>query len=237
MLVASPPETTGKKSKTRTEDECVICEESKWSKKNPLLKPNQDTWNTIAEKAQEWKGLGTNYDDLYEKIQVDAAPQKIHKLCKLEIVEQKLKRAQDSHRKSVIEANVGEADENPTNQTNEPRTRSSRIGSTHSTCIICTEALEGKTVRSKLGGRTPVKYHRLEMEDAWKTFSKAVEYVEDEQTKNRLQALITFCDNDGGILKAAALDIRYHKDCWKTYCRPVYNQKASDTKKNNFSND
>lgn len=230
LLVASPPETTSKKTKTHTEDECAICEASISSKMNPLQKPNQDTWNNIAAKAQEWKGLGTKHDDLHEKIQVDAEPSKIHKLCRLEIVGQKLTRALDTHNKSVLSEKVGEAVGIPTPQINETRTRSSRIGLTDSTCVICTKTLEGKAVRSKLGGRSVVKYHRLETADAWKTFSKAAEYVEDEQTKKRLQALVTFCDNDGGILKAAALDIRYHKDCWKTYCRPVYNQKVIDTK-------
>lgn len=231
MLIASPPEPPSKRSKTNPEAECVICELSATTKNNPLQQPNQDTWNNFAEKAQQWKGLGTKYDDIHEKIKVGAAPSQVHKLCKLEIVGQKLTRAQDAHRKFVFIENVGEAGGEPTPQVNESLTRSSRIGSTHSSCVICTEPLEGKIIRNKLGGRASVKHHRLETLDAWKTFSKAVDYVEDKQTKNRLQALITFCENDGGILKAAALDIRYHKDCWKTLCRPVYNQNASDTTK------
>ncbi|XP_063222022.1 uncharacterized protein LOC134530774 isoform X1 [Bacillus rossius redtenbacheri] len=231
LLNASPPEPIGKKTKTRAEDDCVICKQSTTSKRNPLQNPNQDTWNKIAEKALEWKDLGTSFDDIHEKIQVNALPRKIHKVCRLEVVGHKLLRAQDTYyRKSMPEENVGEAAGTSAEHTKEQRIRSSRIVS-KSVCVFCTETLEGKTVRNNVGGRTPVKVHRLETQDAWKTFSKAVEYVDDKQTKDRLQAIITFCDNEGGIRKAAALDIKYHKDCWKTYCRPVYHQNASGIKK------
>ncbi len=118
--------------------------------------------------------------------------------------------------------------EKPFQHSIQPRARSSRLGfSVESSCVICSEQLEGKTYRNANGGRTAVKCHRLETTEAWESFSNAVQYVEDEKQRNRLQALVTHCDNDGGILKAAALDIRYHKDCWKTYCRPVYNKHMS----------
>ena len=49
----------------------------------------------------------------------------------------------------------------------------------------------------------------------------------DKAGKSRLQALVSFCESGGGIKKAAALDIRYHKDCWMEYCRPVWRQRQN----------
>jgi hypothetical protein len=236
LLIASTPGPTGKKTKPLIADnECVVCHKSGTSKSNPLIEPNQETWNTIYLKTQSWKNLGTKFDNLFEIIQFGAAPKEIHKLCKLEIVGEKLKRAQ---KRNNSDSRVRDTDAD-TSSTNEIRARCSRMqkGSLHSACILCTENLERKVITGEIGGRTLVKHQILETEDALRTFSEDVHYVDDEQTKFRLQALVTFCNNEGGILKAAALDICYHKECWKAYCRPVYNKKASDEKKNSFGSD
>jgi len=37
-------------------------------------------------------------------------------------------------------------------------------------------------------------------------------------------------------MKAAALDIRYHKDCWKTQCRPVWHENACRKADNSTAN-
>lgn len=110
MLVALPPVSSGKKIKSYTEDECVICGWgiSIFQKQYPLQKLH-DSWNAIADKAQEWKVLEAKYNELHEKIQVGTVPKKIHKVCRLEIVGQKLSRVQKSSKKSFIEENVLEA--------------------------------------------------------------------------------------------------------------------------------
>jgi hypothetical protein len=81
-----------------------------------------------------------------------------------------------------------------------------------------------------------VQSHRIETAEAWKTFERSVDFVTDPLKKSRLLALVTFCNGEGGILKAAALDIRYHKDCWRTQCRPVWHEKACQKATSNAAN-
>jgi len=54
LLVALPPTTTAKKSKTLNTDKCAVCEKSTSSKSNPLQQSSPEAWNNLAEKAQEW---------------------------------------------------------------------------------------------------------------------------------------------------------------------------------------
>ena len=80
-----------------------------------------------------------------------------------------------------------------------------------------------KIVRSKTTkARLCVPFHRIETAHAWETPVQALRYVQNKSQRNRLQILVTQCESEGGIAKAAALDIRYHKDCWKVYYRPVW---------------
>lgn len=87
--------------------------------------------------------------------------------------------------------------------------------------------MKGKTARNTLGEKRNIKFHGIETEAAWRTFVEAIPYVKDELKKSRLEALATLCNSNGDTLKAAALDIYYHKECWKSFCRPVYDAKTN----------
>ena len=80
LLVAKPPDSTVKKTKVVTDDHdsCVVCGESTTSKSNPLQQPSQETWDSVAHKAEEWRGLGTQFHNLYERLQVGENPKKLH---------------------------------------------------------------------------------------------------------------------------------------------------------------
>ena len=174
----------------------------------------------MAHKCEEWRELGTDFSSLYKCIQVDKTPRKVHKICRLNVTGIKLKRAKKLQNKY---RDNDPKDIESTEETLNVR-RSSRISSKVSkfSCVICEKLLTGKTLRNILGERKNNKCHRIETETAWKTFVEAIPYVKDELRKSRMEALATFCNLNGGILKAAALGIFYHNGCWKSHCKPVY---------------
>src|SRR6267154_5233814 len=137
ILTATPPEPIEKKIKSKSLEICTVCEKSSISKSNPLQQQSQETWNNLAHKALEWKGLDTVYNRLHEHIQVDTAPIKVHQICKLDVVGVKLERAQESFRLS-LSSKEKEVAENPVQHSIQPRARSSRLGfSVESSCVIC----------------------------------------------------------------------------------------------------
>ena len=59
------------------------------------------------------------------------------------------------------------------------------------------------------------------------TFVEAIPFVIEEMKKYHLEALATYCNSNGGIHEAAALDSFYQKECWKSHCRPVYDTQTN----------
>jgi len=191
---------------------CVVCKSKNSTQHNPLQLPSPKTWNLLAGKAQEWKGLDSNYSSLHANIRLEGTPLPIHKICKLNITGNRLKKAKEANRKSIIAQNAA-LHQTVKGSPSRKRCRSDRSsGHKVLTCVFCKKPLSGRYFRSSSSrAKVAIKHHRIETEDSWNTFVKSVQYVEDRIKKNRLQALVAFCQNAGGITTVAALDIRYHR--------------------------
>lgn len=128
IFVAEPPRSS-KYARTEHDKPGVICGKAATSKKNPLQQPSQESWNILAKKSEEWRELNTDFSNLYERIQLDKTPRKVHKICKLDVTGIKLKRAQELHSKYP-------ADTSKDTQTSEDVSPSSNLRIRRITCKV-----------------------------------------------------------------------------------------------------
>lgn len=130
---------TTNSKKVKTEDnkvECAICKKSVEIKKDGGIILSQLNWNILSEKCLEWRNIKENkFSKLFETIRVSEAPRPIHKLCRLNVIGQRLIQA----KKGKILTHHEEVPDVETNDANLFSKIQSRSGShsSNSSCIIC----------------------------------------------------------------------------------------------------
>ena len=191
LFKATPPTKAAEPRGTQwlihgTANLCVVCHKSCSAKNNPLQLPSQSTWDSLSEKVKQWQEFDSPYSELHNIIKVGETPQKVHKLCKLDVSVTKLTRAkQAKDKQAASSAAMNEDTQSAAQVSHSPlkRKRCRPTGKSNLMCIFCLKPLLGKVRRSRSGSRIPVRYHRIETQDSWGTFVKAVEYVEDRTKK------------------------------------------------------